>query len=459
MEGVAAIYDMIKTSNPLEKAQLNLAKLDAQSAVTQKTIELLDHQMATALPGQKERDKKVAELSEQRQVLLDAQKLAAEKFNVSVSQKPLTSAKEGFQELAGVIPFLVWPGQKMASQQRADDSKKQWAAYKPLLEQNAADIELARAGTLPGMAGQDDYLAKLEEQRKLEAEQKSRRQQRTGIQSNLTLAQQQALFGFGQEQSDRNMTRNAYGRDPTDTLNRQRAGLDEDITALKKNPNADIAERGQLLEDIYAKTKNLQDLINREPEIQKEINQLIMDRNKEFMKSVMGDGPAELLKKLSAFRLAFDDKGKRRNDISQGQFFSMDAGGRSNYGMLNPTFDPQMIELKNELKRNLTAIFKEFGSFDPKIINEKMLSFADDLTAAAKGLKDLFPTAAVEAAAELIEKAGTRVGAALDALSDRLEKFNPVPVAAGSVNGTQIFRGTTPGMNRLTSGRTPGTGQ
>lgn len=301
---------------------------------------------------------------------------------------------------------------------------------------------------------------------------------------NRTLAENETRFGFGQDAAARNLARNSFGRDTTDILLRQRAGLDKDLFPLESRNNAanaiagarsffgdtgeqmpiekalnlTLAERGQLIEDLLLKQKNFQDLVAQQPELEKEINQLLMDRNKEFTKSFFGDGPAEMLKKLSAFRMAFDDKGKKRGDLSQGQFFSMDSSMRQNYGMLNPAFDPQMIELKNALKRNIGAIGNEHDPAVAANINKVLLSFPDRLTAALKGLTPggdgKAPTGWVDTAAKIIADAGSRFASSVDAAADRfvakLSGFRGHGAGGdwgGAVNGTPKLTGSTPGTN------------
>ena len=489
LEGIAAIYDQINTSNPLEKTVVTLAKLQAQSTVTSKSLEILNEREANDTPGQSARDQRVAELKAQRKVLLQMQQDVTERLDDTVSPGRLslremanlkgdeTAASDprvarrilkvlGQGAVTKIAQLVPGVRPELDSQQQAyADTLAQGLDVRQQLKQNALDTDKAAAGELPDMPGQADHLAIEAQRKQYEEEQRKRAKEMATIEANLKLARDQSLFAMGQQQANRGMTRNGFGVDATDTLNRQRGGLNADINRLQARQNAadgfaaarnffgdtggplpiekqlnlTIAERGQLLEDIFLKTKNLQDLINRQPEIEREINQLLVERSKEFTKSFFGDGPAEMLKKLAAFRLAFDDKGNKKRDVSQGQFFSMDPSMRGNYGMLNPSFDPHMLELKNEFKRNVATVMKEFGSLDPKVINQKMLSFANDLTTAMKGMKEMFPTTAVDAAAEIIEQAGTRVGNALDSVAKKLEEFSPRTidtVFSGAVNGT-----------------------
>ena len=149
-------------------------------------------------------------------------------------------------------------------------------------------------------------------------------------------------------------TENDFGIDNAGKdLNRLRA-LQADrartLAQLAQSPgNGELAGRmGQ--EDIDIWQTKL-DLAKRFSEVNKEIRQLTIDTQKEFVRSVYGSGPAEMLQRLAAFRMAFNGNGTRKSPLSQGAFFGLSLDMRNDYGMLQPDLDPRMIELKNERSR------------------------------------------------------------------------------------------------------------
>ena len=154
-----------------------------------------------------------------------------------------------------------------------------------------------------------------------------------------------------------------YGIDPAMKLLNERKALKDDLVRTEerlKTAEAGSTDEatltGRKQQEINLLYENRLALLNREAEVQRDIRQLAMDQNKEFMRSFFGAGPAEMLQKLAVFRMAFDGQGRKRQDLSQGGFFSMDPAMRGNYGQLNPAFNPQMIELKNEQKRIADAL-------------------------------------------------------------------------------------------------------
>jgi hypothetical protein len=127
-----------------------------------------------------------------------------------------------------------------------------------------------------------------------------------------------------------------------------------------------------------------------------------------------------MLQKLAAFRMAFNDNGTKRPGMSQGAFFAMSPEMRKNYGELNPEYNPQMIELKNERNRITNAIVDMFGSMKATDIDAGLRSISDALANAAAGIQQMLPQAALTAAAS-ITKAGDSVADALDGVADKIK--------------------------------------
>jgi TP901 family phage tail tape measure protein len=153
------------------------------------------------------------------------------------------------------------------------------------------------------------------------------------------------------EQVTRSIVPYNYGTDETEKIMRQLAELERRKAELTRfqgpmsnKQQADLDNVEILLE------QRKKDLLDRQYEVQRDINQLIADRNKELQKSFFGAGPEEMLRKLAAFRLAFDDKGNKR-DMSMGQFYAMNPNMRSDFNQFNPQFDPDLMGLQREQSR------------------------------------------------------------------------------------------------------------
>jgi len=153
-------------------------------------------------------------------------------------------------------------------------------------------------------------------------------------------------------------TANDYGIDAAakalSQLHALQADRDQTLKQLQQQPgNAELNGRLQQ-EDADIWQRKL-DLARRFAEVNRDIKQLAIDQNKEFMRSFYGDGPAQMLQKLAAFRMAFNGDGSPRSPLSQGAFFGLSPGMRQDYGQLNPQYNPQMIELQNERNRIIRA--------------------------------------------------------------------------------------------------------
>ncbi|MDE2105437.1 MAG: phage tail tape measure protein, partial [Patescibacteria group bacterium] len=147
---------------------------------------------------------------------------------------------------------------------------------------------------------------------------------------------------------------NDYGIDAAaKALNKLRAlqrDRDTVLAGLKANPN-DATLNGALQSDDTQVWQTKVDLAKQFAEVQAKIKQLAIDQNKEFMRSFFGDGPAQMLQKLAAFRMAFNGNGTRKSPLSQGVFFGLSPDMRNAYGKINPQYNPEMIELERERNR------------------------------------------------------------------------------------------------------------
>jgi TP901 family phage tail tape measure protein len=248
-----------------------------------------------------------------------------------------------------------------------------------------------------------------------------------------------------------NVARGAdYGIDPTAKLLQQRKALMEDMAAVQERltrvgiGSAEQAElAGRYLEDQNRVYQIGVSLAERRADVEREIHQLIIDQGKEFTRSFLGAGPSEMLRKLTALRLAFNPDGTRRPGMSQGAFFSMSPEMRGDYGMLNPAFNSQMLELQNERRRlglpdpnggagpgageAPTKVPDWLGKIQGEIVRSTTATAAAGLT-----LKSM-----LERAANVMDASATRFSRALDGLSVKLETMSQAhkAAAAGAQSG------------------------
>ena len=134
-----------------------------------------------------------------------------------------------------------------------------------------------------------------------------------------------------------------------------------------------------------------------------------------------------MMQKLAAFHMSFDDKGKKRPALSQGAFFAMSPEMRSNYGMLNPQFNPQMMELNREKKKLQDAIARMNADIPKpdKTITPHHVS--QPATA-----KENPAGNAMQMAATVIENSSTRLARSLDTLATRVDgMFARMPGGGG----------------------------
>ncbi len=160
----------------------------------------------------------------------------------------------------------------------------------------------------------------------------------------------------GQRVGQRAGTPFEFGQDDTDRLRREQAGRQSALQRMVGDVNRGRAVTPELEGEAQAHENRLLEikerLLDRRAELERDINQLLVERNQEFAKSLMDSGPAEMLRKLAAFRLSFDDRGQRKSPLDLGGFMALSPGLRGDYRELNPEFDPRLGELRREQRRD-----------------------------------------------------------------------------------------------------------
>jgi hypothetical protein len=101
---------------------------------------------------------------------------------------------------------------------------------------------------------------------------------------------------------------------------------------------------GRLVKDAALDYEHTLSLAQRRADVEAQIHQLAIDQNREFSRSFFGSGPADMLRKLAAFKLALG------GPISQGQMYSMGPAMRQDVGNLTG-MNPEMAQLQRERNR------------------------------------------------------------------------------------------------------------
>ena len=299
VQTIAEIYNQIPASNPLERAQANIASLKAQQSVIARRKAEINREDA--------RDNAVQQANEQKKEELG---------------KKLDSARE---EYMGHGKFFSGLAARDQAFQKMQTLQKQYDALTP---------EAAGAGNI-GMVGRQKEFGVLTEQERANAAQMK------ALQDNLALVEKQRQYGLGQTKADQDSGAYKYGRNETEKILNERRHLLAEIGTLMQKQNKDAADYGRLLQDIKLAEEATLALRQRRMDVEREIHQLAIDQNKEFAKSFFGAGPAEMLRKLAAFRMA------SRGGVSQGQMYSMSPGLREDVGNLTGQ-NPEMAWLKQE---------------------------------------------------------------------------------------------------------------
>lgn len=449
LEAIAGIYEQIRTLTPMDKAMVQSAKLTAQIIAETEHIARLQAQMENQKPGQPVRDRKVAELREQRAVMELERAAEQARFDRSLSSSaPSGSGMEGFkttwkqffQEWASGSASVFIPGQMPASVQRQSDSLGKLKELDARLRQNREDEQRARAGTLPGLAGQDNYLSLNRQMTEAAQRRQQQRVERDGLDAGRQLREQATRFGLGQQRGAITTSAHDYGRNETARNLRQQAALQERINELMAKQNRTAEEYGELTDAIQRKREMEISLVQRYHGILRDINQLAVDNNREMMKSFFGAGPAEMLRKLAAFRRSLG------GGMSQGEFFGMSPGMREDYGKMpgGSEWNPEMQALRRELKEAQDALRDKGkmwsdGTLDWTAINDGFLKVTDLLKAAIEGLDQkilkALPTDLLTTAGQTLSTAAEK----LDRAAEKMLSAAALPEGAWK-SGMKLFK-------------------
>ncbi len=456
LEAVGAVFASIHSNNPVEKWAVDLTEANAKLLANAKQRQELQAREAANSGQQASLSQRDDELKAQQDAatarlvkLQDTQDYATMAVGKGEAE-PVAYAEAGKKYGTGDIGRAAL--------------ERQLAEQKDLINELQAKREQIHEGMdpdNPGQATQGALLQKMlaeNNQQKLELE-----NARAQVAAREAMARQHGYLQLGQQQAERTGVANDYGASAAEKLANQRAAYERDMGAVQtqlesgwNKTNDAIALQGRLMEDITQRNRLNVELLHEQAAIEAQIKQLKIDQNKEFMRSFMGAGPAEMLQKLGAFRMSFNSDGSRRAGLSQGAFFGMSPTMRQNYGQLNPQYTPEMIELKRAQATITDAIARAFGvnPKDPNSrskIDEAILAGSAQLQAVLARLPAALETG-MSAAASAVMNASNQVARALDGLAAKIDSFNPGGAGgnhaqprtaqAGGLGGGRGFAGT-----------------
>lgn len=340
LASIAEIYNQIATNNPLEKALVSVASLGAQrQAIEQHMagLDTADNQDATGRAA-------LQDLRQQRQAALDQ---ARDEFQAATAAATAADAGVARTKRGAVVGFIeqgffgsqsdAWQAQKQAQAVHGRLAAAQAAMEEAQRQLDSTTPNEAGPGALGLVSRAQQRQADIEERKKVAA-------QEAGTRDNLSLAERGMRFGMGQSRAETGMAASNYGYDEADKLLNERKHLLAEIAELGGKTNKTATDYGRLLKDQNLEYQNLLALRQRHAEVEAQIHQTAIEANREFAKGFFGSGPAEMLRKLAAFRLA------QKGALPAGQLYNLSPGMRQDTAQLTGQ-TPEMNFLRQELGR------------------------------------------------------------------------------------------------------------
>jgi TP901 family phage tail tape measure protein len=388
-ESIAQVYSSVNTNNPFERNRLNIASLEAQNRAIQSHIKLLDEEDQADVAGQAAKEGRMKELrARETQVRTDMMAI----------RQPGNALKASLKYLA--------TGQGLTSEEL---SKKQTDL--DLIEQQKNALG---RNEFPGPEGIG--FARRQSLRSVDTEElKANRAEIEAQNRNRPIVDFQTQMQFGREEARRETIPSGVGRDETQKLQNRKKAIDDLLLRMQMMPQtAELLSR-----ELDLQTQKYEDQValrNRSMTVERDIKQLTIDQRKEMEHSLLGSGPAEMLRKMAALKMGSDGR------MGIGQFLSLSPEMRRDVAMVDTRFDPRMIDLQRERRR------QRQGS--PEDFDKSQLAISGQIAGLADKLKEAIPErAAYDAAKASIDQLATSAGGAaskLDALSVGLETMGKV---------------------------------
>jgi hypothetical protein len=250
---------------------------------------------------------------------------------------------------------------------------------------------------------------------------------------NLSLMDLQTRMQFGREEARRETAPFDFGFDETQKLLNKRQGIQKLLGDLGNQPqSAEILSRELELQNQKYETQIA--LRTRSLTVERDIRQLIMDQRRELEHSILGAGPAEMLRKMAAIRMG------QGGNMNIGQFLSLSPEMRRDVAMVDPRFDPRMIDLQRERRRQRRGTADDFG-------NEQMKISAEIGRLGNELAKVLPQRATYDAAKEGVDRLGASAGSAaaqLDGFATQLGQVRDALALLTGKNASTASAGTAP---------------
>ena len=354
-ESIAEIFSTIKADDPLAQSQAKIAMLDAQNNAIESHIKLLRAEDKADSDSDKVKVKKQAELkADSEQLRQEIGKIANFVPEPKRKELDVTAAPFSAPEETGVQKWMSGASAAMGSTGRPrlarnvphvpGDIPENWIDH-PEEEIKARQKKIAENDEAATSAGAEPGTPRghrLTEIQKESEQARTYREEREAEQANRPMRDLQSKLKMGREEAHRETAPAAAGYNETQKLQNEQAAIQARIQELALKNNRTEEETAILAEDRMRAAQMEIQLWNRKSELLKEQKQLQYDMNREMQHSILGAGPAEMLRKLAAIRMSQGGK------MGMGQYLSLSPGMRGDVNMVDPRFNPRGMDLRRE---------------------------------------------------------------------------------------------------------------
>lgn len=372
LQSIAEFYRSIPTDTRAGAGQMELLALETQQRALVQQRATLEQNMEVARRGDFERAQSLKEIENR----LTALRTEYEALRKTENETAAAAAAAG-------------AGGEMAGDSTASER----------MRQQIEELERQRQSNTNTKTTDEISLEK--QLQLIENQTRELRKQEAALRSNLALLEAQDRLRFGQRQAQIDLIPDDFGASDIERLLNRRQGIAKAMAGLTPEMTATLQGRAKLIEYENQLYQVQWELRTKVKEAERQINQIIVDRNKEFRNSLMMAGPGELLRKLAAMQM-----NSRPGGVGMGQFLTLGGGMRGDLQNLNPQrFDPAIWDLRRGIQ-NAGPQPNDFQFFEQqKKLQQLMIE-------AAAQFKDILPPAINEAAQANMELAIQARGAA-----------------------------------------------
>jgi len=357
---IASIFQTIKANNPMEESALKIQALDAENDAIDAQIALLNHADDLDEEGIKKRADARKKSQEQIRANSDEQVQLREVMrNHGIAETDTNTPFYNVgtrDEFAGKfpwnvgaalkekldLPFETKNGPPTHPGQRLKDLKEE---MDKLLMNAPAEEAAAAPEMVQREHARQEYIkqkAKNEEAREAQAR-------------NQLIFETRTRAIFGHEEGEREVLPMGVGRDETQKFLEKRKGIMTRLAELSALPQDDamrLSREIELQNQLYETQGSLR---RRSFETEREITQLKIDQRREAEHALLGAGPGEMLRMLAAGRMGAGGR------MGMGQFMGLSPDMRRDVARWDTRFDPRMIDLQVEARRQGRPGVDEFA--------------------------------------------------------------------------------------------------